>query len=115
MVLERVDAGELAISVVTIAEVRAGCIGAGWGGRKITEAELFVASFLPIEIDDPHLHEWARLWAAARLRGIALSDNDLWIAAAASARRQSLVTCDRDQVRIAPDLAVEVLYFAPPV
>jgi predicted nucleic acid-binding protein len=52
---------------------------------------------------------------AARAGGVALSDNDLWIAATASVRSQVLVTCDRDHARIARDLPVEVLYLAPPV
>jgi predicted nucleic acid-binding protein len=66
-------------------------------------------------IDDPHLNEWARLSTAARASGVALTDNDLWIAATASLRSQVLVTCDRDHVRIAPELAGEVLYLQPPV
>jgi predicted nucleic acid-binding protein len=114
-VLERVDAGDLAVSVVTIAEVRAGYLRAGWGDRRVEEAEGFLATFVPIAIDDPHLVEWARLWVAARKRGVALSDNDLWVAATASTRRQALMTCDRDHVRIAPEPDVEVIYFAPPV
>jgi predicted nucleic acid-binding protein len=42
-------------------------------------------------------------------------DNDLWIAATASVREAVLVTCDRDHVRIARDLPVEVVYLQPPV
>jgi predicted nucleic acid-binding protein len=99
----------LAVSIVTIAELRAGYIGAGWSSRKVADAERKVAEFVPVLIDDPQLNEWARLWAAARARGIALSDNDLWVAATASPQERTLVTCDRDHVRIAPDLAVEVL------
>jgi predicted nucleic acid-binding protein len=49
------------------------------------------------------------------LGGVALSDNDLWIAATASVRESVLVTCDRDHVRIAQDLPVEVVYLRPPV
>jgi predicted nucleic acid-binding protein len=52
---------------------------------------------------------------AAWENGIAISDNDLWIAATASMCRSPLVTCDRDHVRIAPELGGEVLYLAPPV
>jgi predicted nucleic acid-binding protein len=81
----------------------------------VAKTELEVAEFAPLLIDDPHLDEWARLWVAARNRGVALSDNDLWIAATASARRQVLVTCDRDHLRIAPELGAEVIYLAPPV
>jgi predicted nucleic acid-binding protein len=59
--------------------------------------------------------QWARLSTAARASGIVLGDNDLWIAATASLRSSVLVTCDRDHVRIAPELGGEVLYFQPPV
>jgi predicted nucleic acid-binding protein len=113
-VIGRIGAALLTVSIVTIAELRAGYAGAGWGSRRVAEAELEVADFIPLVIDDPHLNEWARLWVAARRRGAALSDNDLWIAATASARRQVLVTCDRDHMRIAPELGVEVVFLAPP-
>jgi predicted nucleic acid-binding protein len=113
--VDRVDAALLAISVVTIAEVRFGQLRGGWGGRRIVLSERTLARFLPLTIDDPHLHEWARLRNAARSKGIAISDNDLWIAATASVRRSVLVTCDRDHLRIARDLPVEVVYLQPPV
>jgi predicted nucleic acid-binding protein len=66
-------------------------------------------------VDRSALDEWARLRAAARARGIAISDNDLWIAATAGVREYVLVTCDRDHQRIAPELPVEVVFLAPPV
>jgi predicted nucleic acid-binding protein len=113
--IARIRAALLTISIVTIAELRAGYAGAGWGSRRVAEAEREIAEFIPLMIDDPHLNEWARLWVAARSRGVALSDNDLWIAATAAVRRQTLVTCDRDHVRLAPELPVEVLYLQPPV
>jgi tRNA(fMet)-specific endonuclease VapC len=113
--LARIKAAFPAISIVTVAELRAGCMDAGWGSRKIAETERQWAEYLPLLIDDPHLNAWARLWVAAKAHGVAISDNDLWIAATANARRNVLVTCDRDHVRIAPDLGVEVLYLQPPV
>lgn len=113
--MRRVEAGVLAISMVTIAEARAGFANARWGSRRIAREELRLAEFPPLLLDDPHLDEWARLSTVARASGVALSDNDLWIAAAASVRSQVLVTCDRDRLRIARDLAVEVLYLQPPV
>jgi predicted nucleic acid-binding protein len=113
--VERVEAAVLAVSVVTVAELRAGYVDAGWGSRRVADAERLVARFVPVLIDDPHLNEWARLSVAARRSGIALSDNDLWIAATAGVRERTLVTCDRDHLRIAADLPAEVLYLAPPV
>jgi predicted nucleic acid-binding protein len=114
-VLDRVEAALLAVSIVTIAELRAGYVNAGWGSRRVANAERQVARFVPVLIDDPHLNEWTRLWVAARARGIALSDNDLWIAATACPRERTLVTCDRDHLRIAPELPGEVLFLQPPV
>jgi predicted nucleic acid-binding protein len=112
---DRVESALLAISVVTIAEVRFGQVRGGWGARRIVESERDLTRFLPLTIDDPHLHEWARLRNAARARGVAIGDNDLWIAATASVKESVLVTCDRDHVRIARDLPVDVVYLRPPV
>jgi predicted nucleic acid-binding protein len=111
----RVESEVLAISIVTLAEVRAGYLKAGWGGRKVEEVEHMLETYLPLLIDDPHVNEWARLSTAARASGVALSDNDLWIAATASVRPSALVTCDRDHLRIAPELGGEVVYLQPPV
>jgi predicted nucleic acid-binding protein len=113
--LARIEAASLAISIVTIAEIRAGYLNAGWGKPRVTRGELVLAKYLPVLIDDPHLDEWAKLRVAARARGISLSDNDLWIAATASVRDSTLITCDKDHVRIARDLPVEVVYLQPPV
>jgi predicted nucleic acid-binding protein len=114
-VMDRVEAGTLAISIVTIAEARAGFVNARWGRLRVAREELRLAEFPPVLIDDPHVSEWARLWIAVRRRGISLTDNDLWIAATASVRSRALVTCDRDHLRIAGDLPVEVVYLQPPV
>jgi len=113
--IARIRTSLLAISIVTISELRAGYLDAGWGSRRIAETERQWAGFLPLLIDDPYLNIWARLWTAAKARGVAVGDNDLWIASTAAFRGQALVTCDRDHVRIARDLPVEVLYLQPPV
>ena len=79
------------------------------------EAERFLRRFSWLPVERSYVQEWARLRAVARRSGIAIGDNDLWIAATASTRRQALVTCDRDHVRIGPELGVEVLFLVPPV
>jgi predicted nucleic acid-binding protein len=111
--IERVDAAILAISVVTVAEMRYGYLNGGWGKRKIDEWELRLSSFLQIPLDFPDLDEWARLRNVAKRAGVAISDNDLWIAATASTRGHDLVTCDRDHQRLAADLPVSVVYLPP--
>jgi predicted nucleic acid-binding protein len=113
--VDRVEKALLAINVVTIAELQAGRARDRWGRRKVAQAERSLAAFQSVRIDDPHLKEWARLRVAAWEQGIAITDNDLWIAATASICRSPLVTCDRDHVRIAAELSGEVLYLAPPV
>lgn len=113
--IARVRAAILAISIVTVAELRAGYIQAGWSSRRVADAERRWAGFSPVLIDDPYLNEWARLRTVAWKTGIAISDNDLWVAATASVRSRVLVTCDRDHLRIARALNGEVLFFEPPI
>lgn len=105
----------LAISAVTIAESRAGFRIDSWGERTIRIANGVLQQFIQFPIGRRDLDEWARLRAAAKTRGIAISDNDLWIAATASVREHVLVTCDRDHQRIAAEMPVEVIFLAPPV
>jgi predicted nucleic acid-binding protein len=113
--LARIETASLAVSVVTVAEARAGYVGAGWSDARLAAAEDRLNRFRWIPVGREHIDEWARLRVAARRKGVAISDNDLWVAATASVRRLVLVTCDRDHVRIAPELPVEVLFLAPPV
>lgn len=114
-VIDRVEAGDPAVSVVTLAETRSGYLNAGWGQSRMAQAERRLGRFRLIPVQRSHVHEWARLCVAARAHGIALSDNDLWVAATANISGHDLVTCDRDHVRIAPELTIEVLYLQPPV
>lgn len=108
--VERIDSAILAISVVTLAEARAGYLNAGWGQRKIDAEERRLGSFLRIPLDWPDLDEWARLKNQARKWGWQMSDNDIWIASVASTRDIPLVTCDKDQSRLDPDLPIEVIH-----
>jgi predicted nucleic acid-binding protein len=112
--IDRLESASLAISVVTIAETRAGYRLAEWGVSRIASAERELRRFLPIPVRRPDANEWARLRIAAQTGGIAISDNDLWVAATASRREDVLVTCDQDHLRIAAELSGEVLYLAPP-
>jgi tRNA(fMet)-specific endonuclease VapC len=112
---ERMAQAARAISLVTIAEARAGYLIGGWRLAKMEESERHLATFVHIPVERDFVGEWARLCCQARKRGIAIGDNDLWIAATAHACGHPLVTCDRDHERIADDLGVEVVFLAPPV
>ena len=111
--LDRIDAAILAISVITLAEARYGYLNAAWGAVRVEREERRLASFLQIPLDLTIIDEWARLKVLSRQNGWNVADNDLWIAATASARAHALVTCDADQARIA-DPALEVLHLPAP-
>lgn len=113
LVVARIEAAVLAISVITLGEARFGYRNAGWGRARIAEEERRLSSFLQIPLDFPDLEEWGRLKDLAKRGGNSISDNDLWIAATASTRGHCLVTCDRDHLRLAVDLPVEVIYLSP--
>ena len=109
--IARLDAAILAISVITLAEARFGYLSAGWGPSRIDREDRRLASFLQIPLDDTVIDEWARLKVLSRKNGWNVADNDLWIAATASARGHALVTCDGDQARI-DDPSLEVLHLS---
>jgi predicted nucleic acid-binding protein len=111
--LDRIDAAILAISVITLAEARYGYLNAGWGAARVEREERRLAGFLQIPLDLTIVDEWARLKVLSRQNGWNVADNDLWIAATASARRHALVTCDADQARI-DDPALEVVHLPAP-
>jgi predicted nucleic acid-binding protein len=91
----RLDSAVLAISVVSLAELRDGHIYAGWGEARRARAEGLIASYLWVPLDVATVNECARLRAACRSSGVVVPDNDIWIAAAANVRGWTLVSCDR--------------------
>ncbi len=111
--LDRIDAAILAISVITLAEARYGYLNAGWGAARVEREERRLAGFLQIPLDLTIVDEWARLKVLSRQNGWNVADNDLWIAATASARGHALVTCDADQARI-DDAALAVVHLPAP-
>lgn len=111
--VRRIDSAILAISVITLAEARYGYLEANWGESRISREERRLAGFLHIPLDMPTVDEWARLKVLSKRNGWNVGDNDLWIAATASARGHALVTCDSDQARI-DDPNLEVLHLPVP-
>jgi predicted nucleic acid-binding protein len=95
---EEVLPAETVISVITVAELRAGVLGApdvGTRDRRLATLERAVrAAVFPID------HRVAETWAGMRAylaaSGGRVSINDLWIAATAAANRMPVITQDRD-------------------
>lgn len=104
--LSRIDSSIAAISPVTVAEVEFGLLSNPnhvFGKRQRT----LLAQLAVLPIDPLVIREWARIKHAA-IHGIAIGDNDLWIAAAASAVDAPVFTCDTGFGAV-KDL-VEVIY-----
>jgi len=98
---------ELAVSIITIGELRAGVLATN--DVKIRDrrlATLTAAMTLdPISVDDDVAAQWARLRVMLRDAGQRMPVNDSWIAATAMALDVPIVTQDDDYIRLA-ELAV---------
>jgi predicted nucleic acid-binding protein len=100
-VVERLAAAILAISVITVAEERAGEIKAGWGEKAVAEAASRRRSFAWIPLDTQIVERWAQLDAQCKAEGRrGCDDNDLWIVATGIERELVLVTCDKRQSEV---------------
>jgi len=89
--LDRVDHAILALSVFSLAEIRAGRIYAGWGETRSERQEARLRAFLLVPLDEAILDQYARLHAW-NLKGHSIQHNDLWIAASAISRTLPLVS-----------------------
>jgi predicted nucleic acid-binding protein len=94
---------ELAVSIITIGELRAGVLAASdITTRDMRLATLTVAMTLdPIAIDDGVAAQWARLRVLLRDSGQRMPVNDSWIAATAMALQVPIVTQDDDYINLA--------------
>ncbi len=112
-VLARIDSAILGISVITLAEARYGYLKAKWGQKRIDAEEQRLAAYLQVPLDGQVVVEWGRLKNVCHLAGIAIPDNDLWIAATAAARGYPLVTCDKAHQARINDPALELIVLDP--
>ena len=64
----RIDAARTAISVITLAEARFGCLKADWGPRRIAHEERRLQAWGQLPLDEEIVDEWARLRAASVAR-----------------------------------------------
>ena len=87
---------ELAVSIITVAELRAGVLVAGdvqtRDRRLATLTEALALD--PVPVDDSVARTWARLRVDLRDNGLSMRVNDSWIAATAMALGVPLVTQD---------------------
>ena len=88
----------LAVSVITIGELRAGVLAASDAAIRDRRLDTLTAalSLEPIPIDVEVANAWARLRLALRDAGLRMPVNDSWIAATAMALSVPIVTQDDD-------------------
>jgi predicted nucleic acid-binding protein len=94
---------ELAISVITVGELRAGVLAAAdLATRDLRLATLTEAlAFDALPIDQAIAETWARLRLLLRDGGMRMPVNDSWIAATAMTLGVPVVTQDDDYVEVA--------------
>ena len=97
----------VAVSVITVGELRLGVLTAADGPTRARRlATLLRAEALdPLPVDADVVHAWATLRLALRDGGQRMPLNDSWIAATATAHRIPVVSQD-DDYRAVPGLAV---------
>ncbi|MFZ1062666.1 MAG: type II toxin-antitoxin system VapC family toxin [Acidimicrobiales bacterium] len=93
---------ELAVSIITIGELRAGVLAADDVEiRAVRLATLTRALSLdPVDIDDDVAEHWARLRVLLRDAGKRMPVNDSWIAATAMALEVPIVTQNDDYIQL---------------
>ena len=97
-ILEDALPEELAVSVITIGELRAGVLAATdtpTRDRRLSTLEAAL-SLQPVPVDDRVASAWARLRIVLRDEGLNMPVNDSWIAATAMALDVPVVTQDHD-------------------
>jgi tRNA(fMet)-specific endonuclease VapC len=85
----------LAISFMTMAEIRLGMLQAGWGPDRTARMEGFLKQFVLLTCDDDLCEVWARVVYSERARGRVIGVQDAWIAATAIQNNVPLVTHNR--------------------
>jgi hypothetical protein len=91
---------ELAISVVTVGELRAGVLAAEDSSTRVRRLDTYrrALSLEPVPVDESIAESWAYLRVLLREAGTRMAVNDSWIASTALALDLPLVTQDADYV-----------------
>jgi len=94
---------QVAVSVITVGELRAGVLSAGDGATRVRRLDTFTQalSFDPLPIDQSVAESWAHLRILLREAGLRMQVNASWIAATALAHGLPVVTQDADYVSLA--------------
>ena len=97
-ILEDLVPDELAVSVITIGELRAGVLVANDTATRHRRLSTLTTAlkFEPVPIDEQVAATWAGFRVILRDRGLKMGVNDSWIAATAMTLGVAIVTQDHD-------------------
>jgi predicted nucleic acid-binding protein len=92
----------IAVSVVTVGELRLGVLAATDGPTRARRLETLsrAEALDPLPVDSQVAHAWAALRLALRDHGMRMPLNDSWIAATAIAHHLPVVAQDADYDRV---------------
>ena len=90
-----------AICEVSIGELYAFTQFQGWGDRRKALLQEQIDNALVIPISYPGIHvRWAEMSSALRAAGETVGQNDIWISATANVANLTLLTTDKDFLRV---------------
>jgi predicted nucleic acid-binding protein len=98
---------ESAVSLMTVAELLQWAAFRNWGLPRIQHLEATITAkytILPIDVDT--CRWWASIRAQRFARGLAISPQDVWIAAAALQYNIALITHNPDDFQQIPELRI---------
>jgi tRNA(fMet)-specific endonuclease VapC len=104
---------ELAVSFMTVAELRRWALVRGWGMSRREQLERYLHRFDIYYANDALCMAWATIVAAGERQGRLITPSDAWIAAPAWLAGLPLVTHNRRH--FAGVAGLEVISFAPAV
>ncbi len=93
---------QLAVSVVTVGELRAGVLSASDSATRVRRLGTFTEALglAPLPIDESVAESWAHLRVLLRDATLTMGVNDSWIAATALAHQLPVVTHDAHYVEL---------------
>lgn len=90
-----------AICEVSVGELHAFTLSRNWGDRRKALLQKQIDNSLIIPISYPGIHRrWAEMHSALRAAGETVEQNDIWIAATGSIAGLTLLTTDKDFLRM---------------
>ena len=98
---------ELAMSTITVGELRFGAEKSQFKERTLASIDQLVQMIQPCALPMHAAHHYGQVRAVLERQGLPIGNNDLWLAAHALAEGWTLVTNNTREFSRVPDLQVE--------